>query len=56
LKTLLVTILVVGAAMAFMAIGLLFSGRSLRGSCGGNPEDCACKHSADPPSDCVERD
>lgn len=49
----LLTILVIGAAMAIMAVGLLFSGRCLRGSCGGpevldadgEPLTCAaCPH------------
>jgi hypothetical protein len=36
--TLLIFLTVVGA----MAIGVVFTGRSLRGSCGGTGEGCEC--------------
>ncbi len=37
LPTLLVTFAAFGLAVAFMAVGVIFSGRCLRGSCGGTP-------------------
>ena len=42
METLLFTFLVVGIVMLFMATGVIFSGRRLRGSCGGTGEDCSC--------------
>ncbi len=42
------TIIIVAIAMAFMAVGVIFRGRCLRGSCGGGPlegpdgEDLTC--------------
>lgn len=35
MELLLLTVLLVGAAMGLMAVGVLFSNRCLRGSCGG---------------------
>ena len=35
MQTLLLTIVVIGLLMAAMAVGVIFSGRSLQGSCGG---------------------
>ncbi len=42
MDTLLATVLAVGAIMAAMSIGVMVSGRPLRGSCGGTGEDCSC--------------
>ncbi len=42
MQTLLATFLVVGIVMLLMATGVVFSGRRLRGSCGGTGEDCSC--------------
>jgi hypothetical protein len=36
------TFLVFGFVVAAMAIGVIFSGRRLRGSCGGTGRDCSC--------------
>ncbi len=42
MQTLLVTFLIFGIVMALMATGVIASGRSLKGSCGGSGEDCSC--------------
>ena len=42
MQTILLTALLFGAIMAAMSIGVIFSGRALRGSCGGNGENCSC--------------
>ncbi len=43
MQTFLLTVLFVGALMTAMAVGVIFSNRHLKGSCGGKggPE-CAC--------------
>jgi hypothetical protein len=41
-QTILATILLFGAVMAVMAVGVIFSNRALRGSCGGTGEACGC--------------
>jgi len=43
MKTILVTFLLFLVIMAFMSLGVFFSGRRLRGSCGGTGEDCSCE-------------
>lgn len=40
---LLLTIGVIGVAMAAMAIGVAVTGRRLKGSCGGVGQSCACE-------------
>ena len=40
------TLIVVGTIMAAMSIGVLVSGRPLKGSCGGTGEDCSCDDAA----------
>ena len=42
MQTILLTILVIGAVMAAMALGLIFRGRPLSGSCGGTGQACQC--------------
>lgn len=43
MQTLIATLVVFVAVMAAMAIGVIFSGRRLSGSCGGVPgKDCTC--------------
>ena len=37
LQTILLVFVAFGLAMAMMAVGVIFSGRCLRGSCGGTP-------------------
>lgn len=41
MQTVLLSIALFAVVMAAMAIGVIFSGRSLRGSCGGTG-NCAC--------------
>jgi hypothetical protein len=42
LATLIATIAVFGIVMLAMAIGVLFQGKRLRGSCGATGKDCEC--------------
>ncbi len=43
------TLLIVALVMLAMAIGVMFSGRRLQGSCGGvGSGDCACEASGKP--------
>ena len=43
MQTFLGTLLVFGIVMAAMSIGVVLSGRRLKGSCGGTGEDCDCE-------------
>ena len=47
----LATALFFGLAMAAMAVGVIFSNRELKGSCGGTGRDCSC--SAEARRDCA---
>ena len=51
MQTFLATILFFGLAMAAMAVGVIFSNRELKGSCGGTGRDCSC--SAEARRDCA---
>ncbi|MBJ18607.1 MAG: hypothetical protein CL933_04205 [Deltaproteobacteria bacterium] len=51
MQTFLATVLIFGLAMVAMAIGVIFSGRRLKGSCGGTGRDCRC--SAEVRRDCA---
>ena len=42
MNTLILTIIIVGLAMLIMSIGVIISNIELKGSCGGNNEDCNC--------------
>ncbi len=43
MTTFVLTVLLIGALMAAMAVGVIFSNRQLQGSCGGEGgADCAC--------------
>ena len=42
METFLAALIVFGLVMFAMAIGVLFSGRRLRGSCGGSEDSCSC--------------
>jgi len=42
----LATALIFGLAMAAMAVGVIFSDRRLKGSCGGTGRDCSCSEEA----------
>jgi hypothetical protein len=46
MDTFFATLLIVGAIMAAMSIGVAVSGRQLRGSCGGTDKDCECDDQA----------
>jgi hypothetical protein len=45
MTTLILTTTVMAGLMFIMAVGVIFSGKCLQGSCGGGstPEDCACE-------------
>lgn len=51
MQTFLATALLFGLAMAAMAVGVIFSDRRLKGSCGGTGQDCTC--SAEARRDCA---
>lgn len=42
MQTLIATVGLFALIMTAMAVGLIFRGRSLRGSCGGTGEACSC--------------
>lgn len=42
MQTFLATALIFGLVMAAMAVGVIFSDRRLRGSCGGTGQNCHC--------------
>ena len=42
MQTIMATILLIGLVMLAMAVGVIFSNRSLRGSCGGTGTACEC--------------
>lgn len=42
MQTFIATLILFCLAAAGMAVGLIFSNRSLRGSCGGTGKDCSC--------------
>jgi hypothetical protein len=42
MQTALLTLLVIGLAMSAMAVGVIFTRRPLKGSCGGTGEECSC--------------
>ena len=42
MQTLIATLALMAAAMLAMAVGVVFSGRRLKGSCGGVDRDCSC--------------
>jgi hypothetical protein len=46
MQTFLATALIFGLAMAAMAVGVIFSNRELKGSCGGTGRDCSCSAKA----------
>jgi len=51
MQVFLATALFFGLAMAAMAVGVIFSNRELKGSCGGTGRDCSC--SAEARRDCA---
>ncbi len=42
MQTFLAATIFFGLAMAIMAVGVVFSGRTLKGSCGGPGGSCSC--------------
>jgi len=42
MQTFFVTLLLFGAVVTLMSVGVIFSNRRLRGSCGGTGQDCHC--------------
>ncbi len=42
MQTFLATLIIFIAMTALMAVGVLFSNRRLKGSCGGTGQDCSC--------------
>jgi hypothetical protein len=46
MQTFLATALIFGLAMAAMAVGVIFSNRELKGSCGGTGRACECNEQA----------
>ena len=46
METFLATLLLFAAVMLAMGVGVAFSGRRLRGSCGGVGRDCSCDEAA----------
>ena len=46
MQTLFATLLIIGVVMTAMSIGVMLTGRRLKGSCGGTGEDCACDEEA----------
>ncbi len=49
METVLLTVAVIGGLMAAMAIGVIFTGRALKGSCGGiGGADCVCDREGRP--------
>ena len=51
METLLLTILLLALLMLAMAVGVIFGGKALQGSCGGVGASCACDL-AGRPRDC----
>ena len=54
MQTFLATATLMGLAMIAMAVGVIFSDRQLKGSCGGTGRDCSC--SAETRRDCALAD
>ncbi len=46
METVLATFVLLALVMAGMAVGVIFSNRSLRGSCGGTGRACSCNEEA----------
>jgi hypothetical protein len=53
MQTFLATLVLFLLIAAGMAVGVIFSNRSLRGSCGGTGKDCSC--SAKEQQECVHK-
>ena len=55
MTTLLLTVALFGSAMLLMAVGVIFAGKRLRGSCGG-VGNCQCTEDGVPPESCSRSD
>ena len=47
MSTFILTLTGMAIIMTAMAVGVIFSGRTLKGSCGGVGDDCACAEEAE---------
>ena len=47
MTTFILTLSLVAFIMTAMAVGVIFSNRALKGSCGGTGTECACANAAD---------
>ena len=52
MMTIVLTFVLIGLIMLAMAIGVMVSGRQLRGSCGGAGADCQCRAEGLSPESC----
>ncbi|MBU0553853.1 hypothetical protein KKF91_09640 [Myxococcota bacterium] len=52
MSTLLLTVALIGTIMFLMALGVIISGRVLRGSCGGPGTACQCRSEGKPLHSC----
>ncbi len=55
LATGIITVLAFALLMGMMAIGLMFQGKRLSGSCGGNPDSVHCGCSPEKKAVCAEK-
>ena len=54
LSTIVLTVAFFGILMAMMAVGLMFQGKRLSGSCGGDPDSAHCGCSPEKKAKCRE--
>lgn len=54
--TILATVAVFGTMMFIMALGVMFTGRPLKGSCGGVGNSCPCDEAGTPGACKIEED
>lgn len=47
MSTFILTLAAIAFIMTAMAVGIIFSDRALKGSCGGVGDDCACADAAE---------
>jgi hypothetical protein len=52
MMTIVLTFVLIALIMLAMAVGVMVSGRRLRGSCGGPGADCQCRADGIPPDSC----
>ncbi len=58
MEILLLTLAMVASLMLAMAVGVVFGGKPLKGSCGGvgGPDECVCEAAGKPPGTVCEDD